>query len=220
MPDSLGFPRRVGGLPEQLADAHDGAATPPARCRRRRHRPRRRARHGRVGDRRRRPRRRRQRDAPGAGGRAQADPHAPVRRAAHARLRGLLLGRHRRDALRWPTGAPMPARIVAVSERRALAEARDEAPCTCRARTASRARGGLGALMAPCSSCCQDGPHARGARRGSGSAGRQLRRRDEVPARGRGDGESGPRDRPQDRDARSRSSTAAARSAPSPLRWK
>ena len=41
---------------------------------------------------------RRHRDAPGAGHGAQALPHAGVRRPAHARVRALVLGRHRGDA--------------------------------------------------------------------------------------------------------------------------
>ena len=81
--DSLDFLDAVAGLPEQLAAAHEAAATVHADAlpERRRDPQHRRARHGRLGDLRRRRRGRVQRRAAGSDHGAEADPHARVRRA-------------------------------------------------------------------------------------------------------------------------------------------
>ena len=127
MTDSLGFLDAVAGLPEQLAAAHEAAGEAM-----RRRRPARRRTSIRnivvlgmggsgiagdvlnVG---------RQRGAAGAGHGAEAVPHARVRRARHARVRALVLGRHRGDALDGPRRASEAgATLVTVSSGGELAE--------------------------------------------------------------------------------------------------
>ena len=82
---------------------------------------------------------------PGAGHGAQAVPHAGVRRAAHARVRGLVLGRHRGDA------------------RDGTRRARGRRARSSRSRAAARSRElarESGALHVP----CPDGIRCRGSR--------------------------------------------------------
>ena len=100
---------------------------------------------------------RRHRDAPGAGHRAEALPHAGVRRAAHARVRGVVLGRHRGDARDGARRARRRcARSITISSggelgglaRRARRAARAVLP------TASRCRGSRSARWSRRSSSC------------------------------------------------------------------
>ena len=101
---------------------------------------------------------RRHRDAPGPGHGAEAVPHAGVRRPAHARVRALVLGRHRgdaRDGARRARGRRHgSSRSRAAASSRELAE-RVAARCTCRARRdpdAARSRSARSSRR--CSSCC------------------------------------------------------------------
>ena len=111
----------------------------------------RRARHGRLGHLGRRGRGRVQRRAARSGQRAEADPHARVRRARHPGVRDVVLGRHRGDASRWRAArVEQGAQLVAVScggelERLARDAGALHVPCP----AGFLPRAAIGALVAP-----------------------------------------------------------------------
>ena len=90
-------------------------------------------------------------ELPGAGHGAEADPHARVRRARHARVRDVVLGRHRGDGLDGARARSRRARSssrcrAAVSSRRSRAtRARCTSPCP----PGYLPRAAIGALVAP-----------------------------------------------------------------------
>ena len=93
----------------------------------------------------------RERGAPGSGHRAQADAHARVRRAAHARVRARRTPAGPRRRSRWPRAVSTPARgswrsPAAVSSASSPARA---AGWSCPAPTGYMPRAALGALVAP-----------------------------------------------------------------------
>ena len=218
MTDSLDFLDAVAGLPEQLAAAHDAAGAfafrgePSGGRRDPQHR---RARDGRIGHRRRRARRRDQRNAAGPGHGAEAVPHARVRRAAHARVRAVVLGRNRGDAVDGRRRAGCRRARRRHLERGCAGRAGDEPRRTPRAlpsrvhatRRAGRPRGPAVRRAVPHGDVAR---RARAARRRAGPACPASR---QVPRR-RSRALPIPRASwPAGSTARSRSSTAAARSA-------
>ena len=194
----------VAGLPEQLAAAHEAAgAVPPTSLPERRRDPQhRRARHGRLGDLGRRRRGRVQRRAARADHGAEADPHARVRRARHARVRDVVLGRHRGDGL---DGARARSRRARSSSRsRAAASSRrsraTRARCTCRARRVTCRARRSARWSRRCASRCSASVSRRARTRSLMRAQQQLARAARrVPARGRGRREPGARARAPDR---------------------